>query len=65
MAALLLSGGAYGADWLPLISPLVVILMILYAIDLGMKYYKKWRLGKENRLIKDNTNLPDAEDVNS
>jgi len=45
---------ASGADWLPLtILPLVCLLLLLYAGDFVIKYYRKWRLYKENKLIRD------------
>ncbi|MCD6012169.1 MAG: hypothetical protein K0Q79_2031 [Flavipsychrobacter sp.] len=44
MADLLLSGGGYPSDnWLPLISPLVALVIILYSGDFIIKFIKKRR----------------------
>ncbi len=62
MAALFLSGGSSGANWLPLLFPLAVLLVILYAVDLTMKFIKKRKLRKENELIDE---LHSQEDTNA
>jgi hypothetical protein len=44
MAAIVLSGGGYSGNWLPLVFPLVGVLFIIYAIDFIVKFVKKRRL---------------------
>lgn len=49
MAGLFLSGGGYPKDnWLPLISPLVALVIILYSADFIIKYIKKRRILKDH-----------------
>ncbi len=44
MNNLFLSGGGYGANWLPLIAPLLAIAILLYAGDATIKYLKNRKL---------------------
>lgn len=44
MTTLILSGGGYSGNWLPLIAPLAAIVIILYAGDAAIKFVKKRRL---------------------
>lgn len=69
MATLILSGGAYGANWLPLVYPLVGIVIVLYTVDFIIKFFKKRKLHKENQLMNDlssadNTTLQSNDNTN-
>ena len=42
------------ADWVPLLFPLVAIVIIYYCVDYGIKFFKKWKLNRKNKLGGDN-----------
>ncbi len=44
MTTLFLSGGGYGANWLPLIAPLLLFAILLYVGDATIKFLKKRKL---------------------
>ena len=53
MKTLILSGVGGSTNWLPLISPLVLIVIIAYSVNFLVKYFRKRRLERENNLIND------------
>ena len=53
MKTLILSGVGGSTNWLPLISPLVLIVIIAYSVNFLVKYFKKRNLERENNLIDD------------
>ena len=53
MKTIILSGVGGSSNWLPLLSPLVALLVIAYTINFLIKYFKKWKLLRENQLIED------------
>lgn len=44
MANILLSGGPSGANWLPLIVPLVAIVLVIYAADHIGAFFRQKKL---------------------
>ena len=53
MKPVILSGVGGSSNWLPLVYPLAAIIAIVYVIDLTVKYFKKKKVERENRLIED------------
>jgi hypothetical protein len=41
MSTLFLSGGSYGANWLPMVLPLVGLVIVLFGVEAIVKYVKK------------------------
>ncbi len=60
MATILLSGGGYSGNWLPLITPLAVIVIIFYAADFLRGYLKQRKLHKQALPAHEPGSLEDA-----
>lgn len=51
MAAIILSGGSYGANWLPLIFPLAAIIIIVKGVELLVHFIRKRKLQHNNESL--------------
>jgi hypothetical protein len=53
LLSVLFLGGAPSGNWLPLISPLLLLLLIIVGVDKLRITLKRRKLNEENRLIDD------------
>jgi hypothetical protein len=65
MTVLILSGGSYGANWLPLLLPLAAIILIYKGVDASLQLVRKRKLHCADRQMGEFTQSPGDEGIDS
>ena len=63
MKVLILSGVGGSSNWLPLMFPLAAIVLVIYAIDVIVRYIKKRRQHDQEKPVNDLATPIDSSDT--